>query len=81
MSEVPKLKRFNKKTGPPKWSIFLYGKKNQAHQRVPPTTGVVELWEKNILQWKPMELGGVPEKMDEYFHWGPIFYVCSSARN
>jgi hypothetical protein len=28
-----------------------------------------------------MELGGVPEKMDEYFHWGPIFYVCSSARN
>ena len=21
-----------------------------------------------------MELGGVPEKMDEYFHWGPIFY-------
>ena len=28
-----------------------------------------------------MELGGVPEKMDEYFHWGQIFYVCSSARN
>ena len=28
-----------------------------------------------------MELGCVPEKMDEYFHWGPIFYVCSSARN
>ena len=28
-----------------------------------------------------MELGGVPEKMNEYFHWGPIFYVCSSARN
>ena len=28
-----------------------------------------------------MELGGVPEKMDEYFHWGPIFYVCSSARD
>ena len=20
-------------------------------------------------------------KNDEYFHWGPIFYVCSSARN
>ena len=36
--------------------------------------------EKHILQWKLMELGGVPEKM-EYFHWGPIFYVCSSARN
>ena len=28
-----------------------------------------------------MELGVVPEKLDEYFHWGPIFYVCSSARN
>ena len=36
---------------------------------------------KSILQWKPMELGGVPQKIDEYFHWGPIFYVCSSARN
>ena len=20
-------------------------------------------------------------KMNEYFHWGPIFYVCSSERN
>ena len=28
-----------------------------------------------------MGVVGVPEKMDEYFHWGPIFYVCSSARN
>ena len=28
-----------------------------------------------------MELGGVPQNIDEYFHWGPIFYVCSSARN
>ena len=28
-----------------------------------------------------MELGGVPQKNDEYFHLGPIFYVCSSARN
>ena len=36
---------------------------------------------KHILQWKPMELGGVPETVDEYFHLGPIFYVCSSARN
>ena len=45
-----------------------------------PTTGVVELWKKK-LQWKPMELGGDPQKIDEYVHWGPIFYVCSSARN
>ena len=36
---------------------------------------------KTILQRKPMELGGVPQKIDEYFHLGPIFYVCSSARN
>ena len=28
-----------------------------------------------------MELGGVPQKTDEYFHLGPIFYVCSSARS
>ena len=27
----------------------------QAHRRVPPTTGVGELWQKTILQWKPME--------------------------
>ena len=65
-------------------NFFLYSIKKwvfQAHRRVPPTTGVVELWKKNILQWKPMELGGVPQKIDEYVHLGPIFYVCSSARN
>ena len=28
-----------------------------------------------------MELGGDPQKHVEYFHLGPIFYVCSSARN
>ena len=28
-----------------------------------------------------MEFGGDPQKIDEYFHWGRIFYVCSSARN
>ena len=28
-----------------------------------------------------MDLGGDPQKNDEYVHWGPIFYVCSSARN
>ena len=27
-----------------------------------------------------MELGGVPQKNDEYVHFGPKFYVCSSAR-
>ena len=85
MSEVPQLERFNQKNGLPKWSISFYivFKKwiFQAHRRVPPTTGVVEFWKKTILPWKPMELGGVPQKNDEYFHWGPIFYVCSSAKN
>ena len=28
-----------------------------------------------------MELGGVPPKIDAYFHWGPIFYVRNSSRN
>ena len=28
-----------------------------------------------------MEFGGDPQKIDEYGHWGPIFYVCSSERN
>ena len=28
-----------------------------------------------------MELGGVPQKSYEYVRLGPIFYVCSSARN
>ena len=85
MSEVPQLEHFNKKTGPPKWSMSFYIVLKkwifQAHRMVPLTTGVVELWKKNILQWKPMELGGVSRKNDDHFHWGPIFYVCSSARN
>ena len=36
---------------------------------------------KNSLQWKLMELVDVPNKMVNYFRWGPIFYVCSSERN
>ena len=28
-----------------------------------------------------MDLGGIPSEIDEYFHWGPIFYVCSFASN
>ena len=28
-----------------------------------------------------MELGGVPQTIYELGHSGPIFYVCSSARN
>ena len=30
--------------------------------KVTPTTGVAEQWKKTALQWKPMELGGVPQK-------------------
>ena len=48
MSEVRKLERFNKKTGPPKWSISFHIVLKkwvlQTHRRVTPTTGVGELW-------------------------------------
>ena len=50
----------------------------QAHRRVPPTTGVGELWKKNkktSLQWKLMELGGIPSKNDEYFSLG-TYILC-----
>ena len=55
MSEVRELERFNKKTAPPKWSIsFPYCIKKkwvfQAHRRVPPTTGVGELWKKKLVR-------------------------------
>ena len=46
-----------------------------------PPRPVSENYEKTSLQWKLMELGGIPSKNDEYFHWGAIFYVCSFARN
>ena len=84
MSEVRKLERFNKKTAPPKWSIsFHIVLKNEFFKL---TEGylrpVSENYEKRtILQWKLMDLGGIPSKIDEYFHWGPIFYVCSFASN
>ena len=53
-----------KNRSPQMISFFLFCIKNcffQAHRTWPPTTGVVELWKKNYLQWKPMELG-VPQK-------------------
>ena len=37
--------------------------------KVTPTTGVVEQWKKTALQWKPMELGGVPQKDGESSPW------------
>ena len=45
MPQVPQLEHFNKKTGPPKWSISFYIVSNkwvfQAHRKVRSTTGVV----------------------------------------
>ena len=38
-----------------------------------PTTGAVEQWEKPTLQWKPMELGGVPQKKDELYSKNEFF--------
>ena len=55
--------------------IFSSSPKGTPHDRCRRTM------QETILQWKPMDLGGIPLKIDEYFHWGPIFYVCSSARN
>ena len=47
MSEVPQLEHLNKKNRSPEMTnFFLYCIKKlvfQAHRRVPPTTGVVEL--------------------------------------
>ena len=31
--------------------------------KAPPTTGVVELWKKHLLQWTPMEIDTFSEKM------------------
>ena len=86
MSEDPKLERFNQKNRSPEViNFYLYCINKKSFWRSPkgpPTTGVVELWKKkHALQWTPMEIGSVPEKNDEYFHWRPIFYECNSARN
>ena len=70
MSEVRKLERFNKKTGPPKWSIsFHIVLKNEFFKLTEgyPPRPVSENYEKTILQWKPMELGGIPSKMMNIF--------------
>ena len=87
MSEVRKTRTLQQKNSSPEMiNFFSYCIKNNSFSSSPkgtyPLRPVSENYEKRtILQWKLMELGGVPEKMDEYFHWGPIFYVCSSARN
>ena len=73
MPAVPKLESFNQKTGPPKWSISLniVSKKwvFQAHWRVPPTTGVIELWEKNCFAMKTNGIRWRSSKTDESSPW------------
>ena len=36
---------------------------------------------KDYFAMKTDGIGWCSSKNDEYFHWGPIFYVCSSAKN
>ena len=66
ISEVPKLERFNKKTGSPKWSIsFHIVLKNEFFKLTegyPPRTVSENYEKKTSLQWKLMELVGVPKK-------------------
>ena len=58
-------------------NFFLYCIKTMSFSGSPkgtPTTGVVELWKKTILQWKPMELGGDPQKMMNMFT-GDLYFM------
>ena len=79
------LKRFNKKNRSPEMiNFFLYCIKKISFwgaPKGPPHDRCRRTMKKTILQWTPTESVGVPGKMDEYVHWGPIFYVCNSARN
>ena len=66
MSEVPKLERVNKKKQVPRHDQFLFmlllkmncsgSPKGTPHDRCRRT--------KKKMQWKPLELGGVPQKID-----------------
>ena len=49
------------------FSFFLMG--FSGSPKGTPMTGVVELWKKNYFAVKTMEIGCVPEKIDEYFPW------------
>ena len=84
MSEVRRLERFNQKQVPrnDQFLFILYKKKSfSSSPKGTPHERCRRTMKKTSLQWKLTELGGIPSKSDEYFHWGPIFYVCSSARN
>ena len=63
MSEVRKLERFNKKQLPRNDQfLFILYLKNEFFKLTEgyPPRPVSENYEKTILQWKPMELGGIP---------------------
>ena len=85
MSEIPQLERFNKKQVPRNdqflFIMYLFLFFFSSSLKGIPHNWCRRTMTKTILQWTPTELGGVPGKMDEYFHWGPILYVCNSARN
>ena len=87
MSEVPKLQHFNKKTGPPKWpvSFYIVFKKwvFQAHRRVPPTTGVVELWKKIPRTQKMFNLLGFTHVFDmgiSLFLWHLLWHCLCTPK-
>ena len=84
MSEVPKLHRFNKKTGHPKWQFLFYivlKKKVFLFTEGYPHDWCRRTMKKNYFAMKTNGIGWCSSKLDKYFHLGPIFYVCSSARN
>ena len=76
MSEVPQLEHFNKKNGHPEMTnFFLYCIKKMSFSGSP--KGTPHDWcrrtmtKRTILQWKPIELGGVPQKSQK--DWWHIF--------
>ena len=84
MSEVPKLERLNQKNRSPEMiNFFLYSMKKLSFSGSPkgtPHDRCRRIMKKYFSMKTNGIGGGVPQKIDEY-HRGPIFYVCSSARN
>ena len=84
MSEVPKLERFNKKQvlRNDQFLFILFKKMSfSSSLRGTPHDRRRRTMEKKYFAMKTNGIRWHSEKNDEYFHWGPIFYVCSFARN
>ena len=65
-------------------NFFLYCIKKMSFSGSP--KGTPHDWcrrtmKKHYFAMKTNGIGWCPQKIDEYFHLGLIFYVCSSARN